>query len=97
VQKGNRNVTRSFVIKTARVYKLSRDLIVGLNIPGLDEEDRFLGALIARYHTKALPDEFRHRRFGYDRNWTIAALGNTSLPKGLQKDFAEGAKMRFLE
>ena len=36
-------------------------------------------------------------RFEYDRNWTIAALGKTSLPKGLQKDFAEGAKMRFLE
>ncbi len=36
-------------------------------------------------------------RFEYDRNWTIAALGKTSLPKELQKDFAEGAKMRFLE
>jgi putative phosphoesterase len=36
-------------------------------------------------------------RFEYDRNRTIAALGKTSLPKGLQKDFAEGAKMRFSE
>jgi len=36
-------------------------------------------------------------RFEYDRNWTIKALEKTSLPKGLQKDFAEGAKMRFLE
>jgi putative phosphoesterase len=36
-------------------------------------------------------------RFEYDRNWTIAALQKTSLPEGLQKDFAEGAKMRFLE
>jgi putative phosphoesterase len=36
-------------------------------------------------------------RFEYDRNLTIKALEKTSLPKGLQKDFAEGAKMRFLE
>jgi putative phosphoesterase len=36
-------------------------------------------------------------RFEYDRKETIAALAKTSLPKGLQKDFAEGAKMRFLE
>jgi putative phosphoesterase len=36
-------------------------------------------------------------RFEYDRERTIAAIEKTSLPKGLQKDFAEGAKMRFLE
>ena len=36
-------------------------------------------------------------RFEYDRNWTLVALRKTSLPEGLQKDFAEGAKMRFLE
>ena len=36
-------------------------------------------------------------RFEYDRTWTIKALEKTSLPRGLQKDFAEGAKMRFLE
>ena len=36
-------------------------------------------------------------RFEYDRKGTIAALEKTSLPKGLQQDFAEGAKMRFLE
>ena len=36
-------------------------------------------------------------RFEYDRNWTIQALERTSLPKELKKDFAEGAKMRFLE
>ena len=35
-------------------------------------------------------------RFEYDRKGTIAALEKTSLPKGLQQDFAEGAKMRFL-
>jgi exopolyphosphatase / guanosine-5'-triphosphate,3'-diphosphate pyrophosphatase len=118
VQKRNRNVTMSFVIKTARTYdpdpahseqvttlalvlfdglrvlhgygpgerrlleiagrlhdigcsrvasgkhhKLSRDLILELDIPGLDEEDRWVCALIARYHTKALPDASRHRQF----------------------------------
>jgi exopolyphosphatase/pppGpp-phosphohydrolase len=44
-------------------HKQSRDLILKLDIPGLDEEDRVLCALIARYHTKALPDQSRHRRF----------------------------------
>ena len=44
-------------------HKLSRDLILELDIPGVDEEDRFLCALVARYHTKALPDESRHRGF----------------------------------
>jgi exopolyphosphatase/guanosine-5'-triphosphate,3'-diphosphate pyrophosphatase len=118
VQKRNRNVTISFVIKTARTYdpdpghseqvttlslslfdglralhgygpggrrlleiagrlhdigwsrvasgkhhKLSRDLILELDIPGLDEEDRRVCALIARYHTKVLPDASRHRQF----------------------------------
>ena len=118
MQKRNRNVTMSFVIKTARTYdpdpahservttlalalfdglrvlhgygpgerrlleiagrlhdigwsgavsgkhhKLSRDLILELDIPGVDEKDRFLCALVARYHTKALPDESRHRGF----------------------------------
>ena len=36
-------------------------------------------------------------RFDYDRKGTIAALGKTSLPKGLRKDFEEGIKMRFLQ
>jgi putative phosphoesterase len=36
-------------------------------------------------------------RFEYDQKRTIAALAKTSLPKGLQQDFAEGSKMRFLE
>jgi putative phosphoesterase len=35
-------------------------------------------------------------RFEYDISETIAALKKTSLPKGLQKDLAEGAKRRFL-
>jgi exopolyphosphatase/guanosine-5'-triphosphate,3'-diphosphate pyrophosphatase len=44
-------------------HKLSRDFILELDIPGLDDQDRLACALIARYHTKALPDESRHKRF----------------------------------
>jgi exopolyphosphatase/guanosine-5'-triphosphate,3'-diphosphate pyrophosphatase len=44
-------------------HKLSRDFILELDIPGLDEQDRLVCALIARYHTKALPDASRHKRF----------------------------------
>jgi exopolyphosphatase / guanosine-5'-triphosphate,3'-diphosphate pyrophosphatase len=44
-------------------HKLSRDLILELPIPGLDLRDRLTCALIARYHTKAVPDASRHRRF----------------------------------
>jgi exopolyphosphatase/guanosine-5'-triphosphate,3'-diphosphate pyrophosphatase len=44
-------------------HKLSRDLILKLDIPGLGERDRLLCALVARYHTKAIPDASRHRRF----------------------------------
>jgi putative phosphoesterase len=36
-------------------------------------------------------------RFDYDREQTIAALGKTSLPKALRRDFAEGNKRRFLQ
>ena len=50
-------------VVSGKHHKRSRDLILELDIPGLDEEDRFLCALIARYHTKALPDESRHREF----------------------------------
>ena len=44
-------------------HKLSRDLILELPIPGLDKRDQLTCALIARYHTKAMPDASRHRRF----------------------------------
>ncbi len=44
-------------------HKLSRDLILELPIPGLDKRDQLACALIARYHTKAMPDASRHRRF----------------------------------
>jgi len=44
-------------------HKLSRDMILELDIPGLDDQDRLMCALIARYHTRALPDASRHKRF----------------------------------
>ena len=50
-------------VVSGKHHKLSRDLILELDIPGLDERDRLLCALVARYHTKALPDTSRHRRF----------------------------------
>jgi exopolyphosphatase/pppGpp-phosphohydrolase len=50
-------------VVSGKHHKLSRDLILELDIPGLDERDRFLCALIARYHTKALPDASRHKQF----------------------------------
>jgi exopolyphosphatase/guanosine-5'-triphosphate,3'-diphosphate pyrophosphatase len=50
-------------VVSGKHHKLSRDLILQLDIPGLDERDRLLCALIARYHTKAVPDASRHRRF----------------------------------
>jgi len=50
-------------VVSGKHHKLSRDLILELHIPGLDERDRFLCALIARYHTKGMPDASRHRQF----------------------------------
>ena len=48
---------------TGKHHKLSRDMILNLDIPGLDRQDQVTCALVARYHTKALPDELRHRTF----------------------------------
>ena len=50
-------------VVSGKHHKLSRDLILKLDIPGLDKRDRLLCALIARYHTKALPDASRQRGF----------------------------------
>ena len=36
-------------------------------------------------------------RFDYDVNEVVTALKETSLPKGVQKDFTDGTKRRFLE
>ena len=51
---------------------------------------------LVRVEKKAAPSG-RIVRFDYDRDRTIAALGKTSLPKGLRKDFAGGIKRRFIE
>ena len=50
-------------VVSGRHHKLSGQMIQELSIPGLKEEDRYTCALIARYHTKALPNPSRHRRF----------------------------------
>jgi exopolyphosphatase/guanosine-5'-triphosphate,3'-diphosphate pyrophosphatase len=50
-------------VVTGKHHKLSRDMVQELDIPGVDKQDRFLCALVARYHTKALPDASRHRQF----------------------------------
>ena len=50
-------------VVSGKHHKLSRDLILELPIPGLDKRDQLTCALIARYHTKAMPDASRHRQF----------------------------------
>jgi exopolyphosphatase/guanosine-5'-triphosphate,3'-diphosphate pyrophosphatase len=50
-------------VVSGKHHKLSRDMIQGLDIPGINSQERFLCALIARYHTKAVPDASRHGRF----------------------------------
>jgi exopolyphosphatase/guanosine-5'-triphosphate,3'-diphosphate pyrophosphatase len=50
-------------VVTGKHHKRSRAMIQELAIPGIDRPDRSLCALVARYHTKALPDASRHRKF----------------------------------
>jgi exopolyphosphatase/guanosine-5'-triphosphate,3'-diphosphate pyrophosphatase len=50
-------------VVSGKHHKVSRDMILELDIPGLDKRDQLTGALIARYHTKAPPDASRHRGF----------------------------------
>lgn len=44
-------------------HKLSGDMILKLDIPGLEGRDKLACALVARYHTKDLPDASKHRKF----------------------------------
>jgi len=44
-------------------HKLSGNMILELEIPGLDNRDKMACALIARYHTKALPNASKHQKF----------------------------------
>jgi exopolyphosphatase/guanosine-5'-triphosphate,3'-diphosphate pyrophosphatase len=50
-------------VVSGKHHKLSARLILDLAIPGIGEQDRAAVALIARYHTKAIPDASRHQRF----------------------------------
>jgi exopolyphosphatase/guanosine-5'-triphosphate,3'-diphosphate pyrophosphatase len=50
-------------VVSGKHHKLSGAMVLDLPIPGLDEPDQLTTALIARYHTRALPDASRHRRF----------------------------------
>ena len=44
-------------------HKFSGKMILDLDIPGLDDRERVLTAMVARYHTKALPDINKHPKF----------------------------------
>ncbi len=44
-------------------HKLSGKMILEVDIPGLDCQDKLICALVARYHTKALPNVSRHQKF----------------------------------
>jgi exopolyphosphatase / guanosine-5'-triphosphate,3'-diphosphate pyrophosphatase len=50
-------------VVSGKHHKMSRDMILERDIPGLDKRDQLTCALIARYHTKAPPDASRHRGF----------------------------------
>ena len=50
-------------VVSGKHHKLSSEMIQEFDIPALDEEARLICSLIARYHTKALPDPSRHGRF----------------------------------
>ena len=79
------------------VKHIHRVLVVNCSSTGhpIDGDPRPSYALV---HAKpgAVP-RGRIVRFDYDRDRTIEALGKTSMPKGLQKDFADGNKRRFLQ
>lgn len=49
-------------------HKLSCEMIQELAIPGLNEKDRLVCALVARYHNKGLPDASRHSLFAVLNN-----------------------------
>lgn len=79
------------------VRRVDEVLIVNCSSTGhpVDGDPRPAYALV-RIEKDAKP-RGRIIRFDYDRERTITALKKSALPKGLQKDFAEGIKRRFLE
>ncbi len=44
-------------------HKISGKMIMESEIPGLEYPDQMACALVARYHTKALPDALKHQKF----------------------------------
>lgn len=50
-------------VVSGKHHKLSSEMILELDIPDLDKQDLLMCSLIARYHTKALPDSSRHQLF----------------------------------
>lgn len=44
-------------------HKLSRDMILETKLPGISSSGKLICALVAQYHTKALPDASRHQMF----------------------------------
>ena len=44
-------------------HKLSGEMILEMDIPGLDNHDKMACALVARYHTKGLPNAAKHQKF----------------------------------
>lgn len=79
------------------VRRISSILVVNCSSTGhpIDGDPRPAYALLSAERDRA--PRGRIIRFDYDRDRTIATLRDTSLPKGLQKDFAEGNKRRFLQ
>jgi len=77
-------------VVSGKHHKMSCRMILGLDIPGLEEADRLLCALIARYHTKAIPRAARHRRFASldaDRRELVEWLaGILRVADGLDRD-----------
>jgi predicted phosphodiesterase len=79
------------------VKRVNRTLVVNCGSTGhpVDGDPRPAYALV-RAEQDAV-SRGRIVRFEYDRNWTVATIQKTSLPKGLLKDFSEGIKMGFLQ
>jgi HD superfamily phosphodiesterase len=44
-------------------HKLSGKMILELDIPGFSNNDKLICSLVARYHTKALPNASKHQKF----------------------------------
>lgn len=88
-------------VVSGKHHKVSARMILDLGIPGLDEQDQLIVALIARYHTKAAPDPSRHRHFGSlgsDRRERVEWLaGMLRVADGLDSRHANAVKQMVCE